>query len=439
LITDLPGQPEVNFTQYSGYIEVDPAHGRRLFYWFVESQRSPQDDKLVLWLNGGPGCSSLAGLLTEHGPFRVNPDGETLSENPNSWNRVANVIYLESPAGVGFSYSEDKEDYNVGDLRTANDSYTFLQGFMSEFPEYVGRQLWITGESYGGHYVPELAARIIAGNDDLLDGYVHLNIEGFMAGNPWTFMPIDNYGAVFYWWTHALISDFTFYGINSTCNYTDNGPFQESQQSACNYYMNNATQEMGNINIYDMYVDVCTSSRSKKIVHQLAKAGSIAHQVMDNIENAESQIDPPYQPCSDELTGVYLNLPDVQAALHVDSKNFTWYECSPILNYNYSDVEKSVLPLYDQFLKEDITILVYSGDVDAIVPYGGTRQWVANLNRAVLSPWKPYIVDQQVGGYYTVYEGFTFATVRNAGHMVPETQPERAYHMFSNFLYGTPF
>jgi serine carboxypeptidase-like clade 2 len=89
-IVKLPGQPPtVNFSQYSGYIPVDPHAGRALFYWLIEAplHRGPASRPLVLWLNGGPGCSSVAyGASEEVGPFRVRPDGKTLSLSPYAWN-----------------------------------------------------------------------------------------------------------------------------------------------------------------------------------------------------------------------------------------------------------------------------------------------------------------------------------------------------------------
>ena len=83
----------INFNQYSGYVDI--GDGNNMFYWFVESQRNPSKDPVLVWMNGGPGASSLMGFFTEHGPFRVNPDGVTLSLYPYSWNQIANIIYLE--------------------------------------------------------------------------------------------------------------------------------------------------------------------------------------------------------------------------------------------------------------------------------------------------------------------------------------------------------
>jgi carboxypeptidase C (cathepsin A) len=111
----------------------------------------------VFWTNGGPGCSSVGGgLFSESGPFRPNAAGG-LSPNPWTWSSAANMLYVEQPAGVGFSYSNNTADYTVGDARAADDVFWFLQGFMKAFPQFAAAPLWITGESYGGHYVPSIA------------------------------------------------------------------------------------------------------------------------------------------------------------------------------------------------------------------------------------------------------------------------------------------
>ncbi|KAJ0522478.1 putative carboxypeptidase D [Helianthus annuus] len=178
-ISRLPGQPRGSkFNQYSGYVTVDPHHGRALFYYFAESIHRPSQKPLVLWLNGGPGCSSIGGgTMMELGPFRVNNDGKTLSINKYSWNKVANMLFLESPAGVGFSYSNKSSDYKTpGDAQTAKDSFTFLINWLERFPEYKTRDFYIAGESYAGHYIPQLAQLIIRSNED--DKHTFINLKG---------------------------------------------------------------------------------------------------------------------------------------------------------------------------------------------------------------------------------------------------------------------
>jgi len=209
----------------------------------------------------------------------------------------------------------------------------------------------------------------------------------------------------------------------------------------CDDYIAEAGDQMGSIDIYDIYTDVCITSQNDKLIHQLARAGSKFHQILDEKSQARkrNEVYPPYYPCADTYTNTYLNTPSVQAAIHVAFPNYTWNGCSDVLNYNYSDVEKSVIPLYEVFLQNNINVLIYSGDVDAIVPVTGSRIWIAELQRPVIQSWTPYMLDNQVNGYFVQYKGLTFATVRNAGHMVPQTQPARAQNMFSKFLYSIPF
>ncbi|XP_072374729.1 lysosomal protective protein-like isoform X2 [Scyliorhinus torazame] len=160
-VLSLPGlSTQLNFRQWSGYLQAST--GKHLHYWFVTSQLNPLKDPVILWLNGGPGCSSLDGFLSENGPLHVNDDGSTLYINEYSWNKVANVLYLESPAGVGFSYSDDKV-YTTNDDEVAENNYLALQDFFSKFPNFTGNDFYVIGESYGGIYTPTLSLKIANG------------------------------------------------------------------------------------------------------------------------------------------------------------------------------------------------------------------------------------------------------------------------------------
>ncbi|CAN0863662.1 Serine carboxypeptidase-like 40 [Linum grandiflorum] len=181
LIVRLPGQPLVSFKQYGGYVNVDPVNDRNMYYYFAEAQHPNKDElPLVLWLNGGPGCSSLGyGAMTEQGPFRVASDGKTLNKNKYSWNRVVNLLFVESPAGVGFSYSNTSSDYTTGDIKTAQDNFVFLYNWLQRFPEYKGQDFYIAGESYAGHYVPQLAQNIVLNRLKTPDNSI--NLKGIMV------------------------------------------------------------------------------------------------------------------------------------------------------------------------------------------------------------------------------------------------------------------
>eukprot|EP01138_Halocafeteria_seosinensis_P015206 gb/GECG01015519.1/.p1 GENE.gb/GECG01015519.1/~~gb/GECG01015519.1/.p1 ORF type:complete len:360 (+),score=43.79 gb/GECG01015519.1/:1-1080(+) len=182
-IESLPGwNGDLPTAQYSGYLSVEQGF-KHLHYWFVESENDPSKDPLLAWFNGGPGCSSLGGFFTENGPFGINitDNGPVLVERETRWNKFANVLFIEAPAGVGFSYADSSSGYVTNDSVTANDNYEAIQHFLQGFSEYRDHDFFIAGESYAGVYVPTLAYQILqrAGKN----GDPPVNLKGFMVGN----------------------------------------------------------------------------------------------------------------------------------------------------------------------------------------------------------------------------------------------------------------
>ncbi|KAK6159367.1 hypothetical protein DH2020_006681 [Rehmannia glutinosa] len=398
MILDLPGQPKVSFSQYSGYVTVDPKAGRALFYWFTESENS-SSKPLVLWLNGGPGCSSIGnGALTELGPFRINPDGKTLWHNKKAWNNVANILFLESPAGVGFSYSNTTSDYVTGDTRTAADSYTFLVNWFERFPEYKTRDFYITGESYAGHYVPQLAQLIM--NNNKITNQTVINLKGIAD---------EMRGMYDYFWTHALISDEHHNEILKNCNFSSMASVSEK----CQESMDEADDDIGNVFPYDIYAPLCGSNST---------APSLSS----------------YDPCSDYYVYAYLNTPEVQKALHanVTGTPGPWDSCNYDILANWNDEPETVLPVIKELMASGISVWIYSGDTDGRVPVTTTRYSINKFGAPVKTPWYPWYYKGEVGGYAVEYQNATFVTIRGAGHFVPSYQPGRALAFFSSFLQG---
>merc|ERR1740121_3446813 len=122
------------YTMFSGYVPVTPDGSRRLFYIYVESSSSPETDPVLFWTNGGPGCSGLEGFMTEMGPFRPDVAGG-LTVNPHAWTKFANMIFIEQPAGVGFSYIENESSFQYGDTTAAEDNWVFIKEFFKLYPE----------------------------------------------------------------------------------------------------------------------------------------------------------------------------------------------------------------------------------------------------------------------------------------------------------------
>ncbi|KAL5992719.1 hypothetical protein ACLOJK_013638 [Asimina triloba] len=406
-IDALPGQPNgVDFNQYAGYVTVDPRHGRALFYYFTESPENASTKPLVLWLNGGPGCSSLIGAMTELGPFRVNPDGKTLFRNDYAWNNVANVIYLESPAGVGFSYSNTSSDYDLsGDKRTAEDAYAFLVNWLERFPQYKTRDFYITGESYAGHYVPQLAYTILLNNNHT--NQTIINLKGIAVGNGYFDEDANTKGNFDFLWTHAMISDETNAGINANCygNRTD----------LCSKYENEVRIDMRGIDGYNIYAPLCpTDTTSRKHYSDIMN----------------------YDPCSEDYMIAYLNNAEVQKTMHANVTRlpYEWSECSSL--FTWHDMPSTVLPTIDKLAASGLRIWLYTGDMDSVCPITGTRYSIHKLGYGVDTPWRSWHSQNEVGGYVVNYKGLVLVTVRGAGHFVPSYQPSRALTMISSFLRG---
>jgi len=155
------------------------------------------------------------GFLTELGPFRPTSNGKLLF-NEFSWNKLSNVVFIEVPCGVGFSYSSSLSDYVTGDEMTAVDNYQLIQLFFKRFPEYLSNDLYLISESYGGHYLPMLA-KVIVDNNGPSSGYPVLNFKGFAVGNPYT-NPYTARPAMFEtFWGHQLISRPLWYHYKDKC------------------------------------------------------------------------------------------------------------------------------------------------------------------------------------------------------------------------------
>ncbi|KAM7267632.1 hypothetical protein ACFE04_009798 [Oxalis oulophora] len=380
----------------------------------------------TIYTNYRPGCSSVAyGASEEIGPFRINKTASGLYLNKFSWNNVANLLFLESPAGVGFSYANRSSDLlDSGDHRTARDSLEFVLQWFNRFPRYRNRELYITGESYAGHYVPQLAGEIMVYNKQSKHP---INLKGIMVGNAVTDTYYDNLGTVTYWWSHAMISDKTYKQLINTCDFSRQKESDECE-SLYSYAMD---QEFGNIDQYNIYAPPCSiksdgkSRRNMRLPHR-------PHQMFRQLSG--------YDPCTEKYAEIYYNRADVQKALHANITKipYKWTACSEVLNRNWNDTAASVLPIYREMIASGLRIWVFSGDVDSVVPVTATRYSLAQLKLTTKVPWYPWYVKGQVGGWTEVYEGLTFATVRGAGHEVPLFKPRAAYQLVKSFLKGQP-
>ncbi|XP_041454871.1 lysosomal protective protein-like [Lytechinus variegatus] len=438
-VTNLPGlKTQPSFRHYSGYLNASGQD--RLHYWFVESQNDPANDPVVLWMNGGPGCSSMDGMLSELGPFHVNSDGQTLYMNKYSWNTVANVIFLEAPAGVGYSYNPTKE-YATDDDKVSMGNYLALQSFFKKFPEYASNDFYVTGESYGGIYVPTLTHRILNGN-------ATINMKGFAVGNGITNFTTNSDSLVYFAYYHGLIGLDLWKSLNERCCDGTYCVFSQSTDIECQTLVAEALNVVYDIglNTYSLYLDCYNGPSSVQsplltryqfdMMHALGhlpKAPPKYYQPMSAIlSKSKVGLVPP---CIN-VTGVtaYLNLPNVRKALHIADEAPSWEVCSQL---PYTTIYKTMYSTYKDILAK-YRGMVYNGDTDMACNFLGDEWFVESLNLKKKSDRSPWMLGDQIAGFVKEFEGLSLVTIKGAGHMVPQERPAQALKMFTYFLQNKP-
>jgi carboxypeptidase C (cathepsin A) len=210
IVTSLPQMGTFPYGVYSGYVPI-PGTSRTIHYVLVESANNWQTDPLVIWTNGGPGCSSMLAFTTENGPYSMADNTTTFFKNDYSWNNNANMLYIEHPGGVGFSYCDYTvaNDCTFDDLTDSEDNIAMLASWFKKFPEYAQHDLYLSGESYAGIYVPYLMWQIDNWNNNATTpAEDKINLKGMMVGNGvtnWTYDTMPATLSMGYW--HALYND----------------------------------------------------------------------------------------------------------------------------------------------------------------------------------------------------------------------------------------
>lgn len=434
LVVRLPGQPKVSFKQYAGYVTVNASHGKALFYWFFEAAEKPDKKPVLLWLNGGPGCSSIGyGEAEELGPFFPQKgSGPKLKHNKYSWNKAANLLFLDSPVGVGFSYTNTSSDISeLGDTIAAKDAYNFLVRWFRRFPQFKSHDFYLSGESYAGHYVPQLAKVIldsnkIAAKDD------QINLKGFMIGNALLDDDTDQRGMVDYAWDHAVISDRVYNDLKKNCDFS-----KKNLTTECNKALTQYFAEYRLIDIYSLYTPICIENQTRTHTRntQPPVIDGISPRLFSRFDGWLKRPAAGYDPCASDYTDAYMNRPDVQAALHANTTKlpYPWTHCNNNIN-SWSDSPSSILPTIRDLIAKGLRIWIYSGDTDGRIPVTSTRYTLRKLRLKTAQEWTAWYTSSQVGGWTIKYEGLMFVTVRGAGHQVPSTKPRQALQLIKHFL-----
>ncbi|EEF47390.1 serine carboxypeptidase, putative [Ricinus communis] len=436
------------------YVSFDE---KNLFYYFIVSERNPSKDAVVLWLNGGPGCSSFDGFVYEHGPFNYQEGQQkgslpTLHLNPYSWSKVSSIIYLDSPCGVGLSYSKNTSKYTNDDLQTAADTHTFLLKWFELYPEFVTNPFYISGESYAGIYVPTLASEVAK-------GMLSISVQGYLIGNGASRSQYDGINAlVSFAHGMGLISNDIFEEIQSTCKGNYYNPTANCDSSldkldrsisglniydileACYHDPESQQKAKGNSSLPDSFKQLGVTDRPLKVrtrmfgrawpLWRLEKNGKFP--LWPELASQGSV------PCfSDEVATTWLNDDSVRKAIHAEPKSIAgpWELCSSRIDYEYG--AGSMISYHKNLTTQGYRALIYSGDHDMCVPFTGTQAWTRSLGYKIVDEWRPWMSNGQVAGYLQGYDkNLIFLTIKGAGHTVPEYKPQESLDFFTRWLDG---
>eukprot|EP00892_Ulva_mutabilis_P009378 jgi/Ulvmu1/6812/UM031_0015.1 len=400
----------------AGYFALNRTAAADMFYFFFESRNDPEHDPVVLWMTGGPGCSSELAVFYENGPFKINDD-LTLSDSPYGWDISHNMIYVDQPIGTGYSYSDDPADKVRGEMGVAADMVDFLQEFMAAHPELADNDLYITGESYAGHYIPAVTRGIWIYNK--AGSGRHIPLKGLAIGNGLT-EPSLQYGAY---------ADFAL----------QNSLITQPQRDRIQAYYPHCKWaiELCNTRHWDIACKGAITFCEAMIFDQIMGiAGNI--NVYDIRKPCIGAL------CYDfSLMERYLAQHSVQKALRVEGR--AWQECDPDVYRNFAaDEGLDCADMLLDLLEDGVRVMIYAGDQDLICNWLGNRRWVDALQWAGAEDWAAaedceWEVGGSAAGSIRQAGPLSFVRVYKAGHMVPMDKGENSLDMLQHLTRDQQF
>ncbi|XP_014247095.1 venom serine carboxypeptidase-like [Cimex lectularius] len=394
---------------YAGFFTVDPKYNSSMFFWFFPAEHNSKNAPVIVWLQGGPGASSLFGLFDEHGPFYVRPE-RGLRSRKYYWSQVLNVIYIDNPVGTGFSFTDDDAGYARNEVDVGKNLYEAVRQFFQLFPDYKNNDFFVTGESYAGKYVPALAYTIHTNNPTAKE---KINLKGIAIGN----------------------------GLCDPENMMDYGDYLfqlsllDSNERDQFINLQNNIVSLIKQQKYDAAFEAFDALLNGDLTpYKSLFYNSTGYEFYFNFLHNKD-----YTPYGD--FGEYLQKDVVRRSIHVGALPF--HDGKKVGTFLKSDVMQSIKPWFE-VLVEKYKVLIYNGQLDIIVPYPLTSNFLNNVKwsgadefkQAKRKLWK---VNGELAGYSKTAKGLTQVLVRDAGHMVPMDQPLWALDLISRFTYNKTF
>ncbi|RMZ84770.1 hypothetical protein DV737_g931, partial [Chaetothyriales sp. CBS 132003] len=427
-VHSLPGAPEGPLLKmHAGQIEVDAQTNAHMFFWLFHNRHISDRQRTVIWLNGGPGCSSMDGALMEIGPYRVR-EGGRLVYNAGSWDEFANIVFVDNPVGTGFSYVNG--DGYLHELQEMADYFiVFLEKWFGLFPELEHDDVYLAGESYAGQHIPYIAKTLQDRNSKVAGqaGKVPWNLKGLLIGNGWISPPEQYRSYLQFAYDEGLLQGGTREANEVEALYSD-----------CLKELNKPTA--------GEKVDIYVCERILTEVLRVTQKGGRCINMYD------IRLTDDYPSCGmawpPDLADVqpYLRQKNVTDALHINHDMRTgWVECNGKVSSNFrASHSKPSRDLLPALLESGLRILLFSGAKDYICNHLGTEDLISNLHWSgatglelspgVIAPRHEWLFEGQSAGYYQEARNLTYLLIHNSSHMVPFDYPRRTRDMLDRFI-----
>ncbi|XP_022633239.1 serine carboxypeptidase-like 11 isoform X3 [Vigna radiata var. radiata] len=406
-VEELPGfEGPLPFELETGYIGLgERDDDMQVFYYFIKSENDPAKDPLLLWLTGGPGCSSFSGLAFQIGPFAFKTekyDGNVpnLVLRPQSWTKVSSIIFVDLPLGTGFSYAKNLTA-NRNDWKLVHHTHQFLRKWLIDHPEFLSNDFYMGGDSYSGIAGPAIVQEISKGNEIGLQPPI--NLQGYLLGNPLTTRKEKNEQIPF---AHGmgLISDELY-------------------------------ECLSGIDPYNILYRYCKDDSTKK--HEGPWIRSLTQKFDSSLNSPLTEWDTRCQTYHFFLATQWANDQSVRKSLHIrEGTKGKWERC---WKSDFEEEISSSFVFHVNLSAKGYRSLIYSGDHDASIPFMSTQAWIRALNYSIVEDWRPWLLENQVAGYTRRYSNqMTFATVKGSGHTASQDKPDEGYAMFSRWIASKP-
>ncbi|KDE04968.1 hypothetical protein, variant [Microbotryum lychnidis-dioicae p1A1 Lamole] len=414
-IPSLPSTPQVGAT--SATSSESDAH---LYFFMLKARHIADKERTIFWFNGGPGCSSFDGSMMEVGPLRLEPGSKgTLKEIDSAWNEYANVVFVDQPAGTGYSYvSTNKYVHELDEA--ANHVVEFMTRFYTVFPEFQRHDTYLAGESYAGQYIPYIARAIL----DL--ARFKTPLKGVLIGNGW----IDPYSQYPAYLDFALQS-----GV------IKKGSAAETQVRQAVKECMDALESRGGKLKVKVHTGLCEA-----ILQGITDATVTSVNGLDVcVNNYDVRLTDSYPACGmnwpPDLADItpYLQREDVKKAFHASRHDGGWTECNGGVGSNFWASESVPAVQLLPKLLDEIPVLLFAGDQDLICNHLGIERLIEGLTWKGETGFgtekaKDWSVNGKPAGQWTTARGLTYVKITDASHMVPYDRPLVAHDMLLRFL-----